>query len=92
MLKPTQGSLDKLEELLSELEYKVRYEKGNFKSNACVLLDHKVIVVNKFSTIETKVSALVEILSQIEVDESILSEKGRNFYRSLQQTKIEFKD
>lgn len=92
MLKPTQSTLDKLEELLSELLYKVRYEKGNFKSGSCLLLDNKVIVVNKFSTIETKVGSLAEILTGIEVDESTLSDKGRNFYRSLQQTKIDFKE
>lgn len=87
-MKATQHSLDKLEELYQEIQYKVRYEKGNFKSGACVLLESKVIVVNKFSTLENKINALVELLGQISFDESLLTEKNRIFYRTLQQTQL----
>lgn len=88
ILKATQHNLDKLEELFHELEYAVRFEKGNFRSGACTLQDNKVVVVNKFATIDQKIAALAEILNQSEVDESLLSDKMKSFYHSLKQTKL----
>ncbi|MBL0054097.1 MAG: hypothetical protein IPP29_22730 [Bacteroidetes bacterium] len=41
----------------------MRYEKGNFKSGYCVLETKKVVVVNKFVTLENKINTLVEILN-----------------------------
>ena len=41
MAKFTPAFLKKLEELLKEQGYDVRYEKGNFKSGFCVLEDKK---------------------------------------------------
>ena len=36
-MKITQGTLDKLEDILGESEYVVRYERGNFQSGWCLL-------------------------------------------------------
>ena len=36
-MKITQSTLDKLEDILSESEYVVRYERGNFQSGWCLL-------------------------------------------------------
>ena len=89
MLKANQSSLDKLQELFEAITYKVRFEKGNFKSGACVLENSRVVVVNKFATLESKINALVEILLQIEVDESLFDEKEKALYNSLKQTKLQ---
>ena len=62
MAKFTPAFLKKLEELLKEQGYDVRYEKGNFKSGFCVLEDKKVVVINKFSTLESRIQALTEII------------------------------
>lgn len=88
MLKATQSSLDKLQEVFEQAQYKVRYEKGNFKSGACVLENSRVVVVNKFATLESKITALVEILLQVEVDESLLEDKEKSLYQALKQTKL----
>lgn len=88
MLKATQSSLDKLQEVFQQAQYKVRYEKGNFKSGACVLENSRVVVVNKFATLESKITALVEILLQVEVDESLLEDKEKSLYQALKQTKL----
>ena len=61
MTKYTPAYLKKLEDLLKDNGYDVRYEKGNFKSGFCILEDKKVVVINKFSTIESRIQALVEI-------------------------------
>ncbi|HCN84540.1 MAG TPA: hypothetical protein DIT07_13105 [Sphingobacteriaceae bacterium] len=84
----TQHTLDKLEHLLKSLEYKVRYEKGNFKTGACLLENHKVIVVNKFSNLESKINSLVDMLQQLDINEPLLDEKQRGFLHLLKQTTL----
>ena len=43
-MKITQGTLDKLEDILGESEYVVRYERGNFQSGWCLLESKKIVV------------------------------------------------
>ncbi|MEC3881711.1 hypothetical protein [Parapedobacter sp. 10938] len=88
MISNTQHSLDKLETLLKDLGYKVRYEKGNFKTAACMLEHSKVVVVNRFSNIETKISSLVGILRDMPTIDAELDEKQRQFLRSIKQTRL----
>lgn len=68
--------------------YKVRYEKGNFKTGACMLQNSKVVVVNRFSNLEMKIGALVGLLRDMPTDGSMLNEKQRQFLRSIKQTKL----
>jgi hypothetical protein len=65
MAKFTPAFLKKLEDLLKEQGYEVRYEKGNFKSGYCVLEAKKVVVINKFSTLESRIQALIEIINHL---------------------------
>ncbi|WP_257668164.1 hypothetical protein [Parapedobacter tibetensis] len=88
MLPNTQHSLDKLESLLKDLGYKVRYEKGNFKTGACMLQSSKVVVVNRFSNLEMKISALVILLRDMQTDSGMLDEKQKQFLRNIKQTKL----
>lgn len=88
-LSYTQHTLDKLEQLLKALEYKVRYEKGNFKTAACMLESSKVVVVNKFSNIESKVNALAELLQTMPLNENLLDEKQKQFLYHLKQTSLQ---
>jgi hypothetical protein len=85
----TNHTLEKLETLLFAMGYKVRYEKGNFKTGSCLLEHNKVVVVNKFSNLEGKIAALVALVKQTNnTDENLLEEKQRQFYLSLQQTEL----
>jgi hypothetical protein len=61
MIKYTPQYLKKLEDFLKENLYEVRYEKGNFKSGYCILEAKKVVVVNKFATVESRIQSLFEI-------------------------------
>lgn len=90
MIKPTQHTLDKLEELFMQAGYNIRNEKGNFKSGSCLIEASKIIVLNKFSPVETKVSFLIESLPKIQIDESLLDDKNRKFFLELKQTEINF--
>ncbi|MFM2376591.1 MAG: hypothetical protein RLZZ165_1688, partial [Bacteroidota bacterium] len=79
---------EKLEALFKVLEFKLRYEKGNFKSGYCILADQNVVVINKFLPLDSKVTALIEILRQINVDETKLDESERKLLHRVRQTEI----
>lgn len=85
----TQYTLEKLENLLKSLKYKVRYEKGSFKTGACMIENSRIVVVNKFSNIESKINSLVLLLQTIPADESLLDEKQIQFLYSLKQTSLQ---
>ncbi len=89
-LSYTQHTLEKLESLLKSLGFKLRYEKGNFKTGACILEQSRVIIVNKFSNLESKIIALADLLQNTETDDNLLDEKQKAFLYLLKQTKLEF--
>lgn len=89
-LSYTQHTLEKLESLLKSLGFKLRYEKGNFKTGACILEQSRVIIVNKFSNLENKILSLADLLQNTETDDTLLDEKQKAFLYLLKQTKLEF--
>ncbi|KKO90385.1 MULTISPECIES: hypothetical protein [Sphingobacterium] len=88
MLPFTQSSLAKIEEFFKEQGYKVRYEKGSFRTGACMLQTTKVVVVNKFSNLEIKIQSLWNILLDIEIDPEAISEKLLPLYEDVLKSKI----
>jgi hypothetical protein len=88
MIKYTNQFLLKIEEMLGESNYTLRYEKGNFKSGYCVLKDQNIMIVNKFYTTEGKINALLDILKSTEIDTSKFSEKSQKLYEELSQTPV----
>ncbi|MEM6846036.1 MAG: hypothetical protein AAF944_18055 [Bacteroidota bacterium] len=74
-VKYTPHYLRKLEELLSESDYILRYEKGNFKPGYCILRDTCLVIVNKYYTLEGKINCLLEIIRQLDIDPEKLSPK-----------------
>jgi hypothetical protein len=89
MLTLTTHTLEKLEMLLKTAGYKVRYEKGNFKTGACLLLNSRMIVVNRFSNLESKILALAELTRELEIDHNLLDDKQLTFLQQLKQTKLQ---
>jgi len=89
MLTMTTHTLEKLEILLRSAGYKVRYEKGNFKTNACMLLSSKIIVVNKFSNLESKIHAIAELIRELELDFNLLDDKQITFVQQIKQTRLQ---
>ena len=87
-LSITQHNLEKIETLLKALNYKVRYDKGNFKTGACTVENSRIIVVNKFSNLESKILSLSELLKTLDTDESLLNEKQKQFLHTFKQTKL----
>ncbi|OCX54474.1 hypothetical protein BEL04_09555 [Mucilaginibacter sp. PPCGB 2223] len=89
MLTFTQHTLEKLENLLKAAGYKIRYEKGNFKTGACVLQNSRIVVVNKFSNLESKIHSVVELLLELEIDHKLLDEKQIIFLHQITQTRLQ---
>ena len=89
MLTLTTHTLEKLEILLRAAGYRVRYEKGNFKTGACLLLNNKIIVVNKFSNLESKIQAIVELIRDLELDYQVLDDKQITFLQQIKQTRLQ---
>ena len=89
MIKLTQHSLDKLEELLVMAGYTIRNEKGNFKSGSCLIESPNIIVLNKFAPVEAKVAYLVEAIHNLHLDENLLDEKNRKYFQLVKETTID---
>lgn len=83
VLKHTRHNLKKLETLFGELDYKVRYEKGHFKAGYAIVENNKVIVINKFYDLESRINCLIDILGEVGVDTAALSEPSAKLYRQL---------
>jgi len=76
-MRYTQTTLKKLESVFDELDYTVRYEKGNFQSGYCLVENRRIAVVNKFFDTEARINCLLEILSNADLDLETLSEASR---------------
>jgi hypothetical protein len=88
MIKYTNQFLTKLEDLIAESDYVLRYEKGSFKSGYCLLKEQKIMILNKFFTTEGKINTLLDILKNIELDTTRFTEKSRKLYQELSQTEV----
>lgn len=86
MIKYTKNYLAKLEDVIAESDHMLRYEKGNFKPGWCVLRESKIIIVNKFYTMEGKINCLVDILRTVQLDTAKMNEKNLAFFQELNQT------
>ncbi len=89
MIKYTNPFLNKLEDLIAESDYILRYEKGNFKSGYCLLREQKIMIVNKFFTTEGKINALLDILKVVVLDTTRFSEKSLKLYEDLSQAEVQ---
>ena len=84
-IKYSKYFLNKLEDLFSESDYILRYEKGNFKSGYCILNETRVVVVNKFYSLEGKVNCLLDIIKSVDLNIENLSAKNKIIYQELRE-------
>jgi hypothetical protein len=88
MIKYTNQFLAKLEDLIAESDYILRYEKGNFKAGYCLLREQKIMIVNKFFTMEGKINALLDIIRIVPLDTAKFSEKNLKLHEELTRTEV----
>jgi hypothetical protein len=83
MIKYTPQFLAKIEELIGETEYILRYEKGSFSAGYCVLKDTKIIIINKFFSLEGRINALLEIIRSLAFDDEKFTEKSKRLHQEI---------
>jgi hypothetical protein len=79
-MKYNQSAIDKIEKILDETGYVVRYERGNFQSGYCILEDRKVVVLNKFLQLEGRINTLMDIVPQLSITADSLTPEARKTY------------
>jgi hypothetical protein len=79
-MKYTQSTIDKLEKILDETNYVLRYERGSFQSGYCILEERKVVVLNKFLQLEGRINTLLDLIPQLNVNADALTPETRKTY------------
>ena len=79
-MKYTQNTLHKIEKVVSESGYIIRYERGTFTSGYCILEQKKVIVLNKFLQLEGRINTLIDLIPQLGFDAGTLTPESRKVY------------
>lgn len=82
-MKLNQSTLDKLEGILEDSGYIVRYERGTFQSGYCILEQKKVVVLNKFLMLESRINTLLELIPQINVTYDALTGESQKLYEEV---------
>lgn len=82
-MKLTQHNLDKFENILSQSDFKVRYERGNFQSGWCLLEEKRVVVLNKFLDVEGRINTLLDLIPQLNINYDKLTLESQKLYDSI---------
>ena len=87
-MRYSKKTLQDLEILLKELNYSVRYEKGNFQSGYCLVENANVVVVNRFYETDARINALIEIIGSIKNTDMEKSEKSEKLLEEIHLKRI----
>ncbi len=82
-MKYTQSTLDKLEKIVEEAGYVIRYERGTFQSGYCILEQKKVVVLNKFLQTEGRINTLIDLIPQLDIKPDSLSEESKKLHTDI---------
>ena len=82
-MKYTQKVLEKMEKILDESAYTVRYERGTFQSGYCILEQRKVVVLNRFLQIEGRINTLMDLIPKLSVNAESLTPEIRKAYEEV---------
>lgn len=82
-LKYTPATLEKIEKIIDEAGYILRYERGTFQSGYCILESKKVVVLNKFLQTEGRINTLIDLLGVLVLEPDYLSIESKKLYEEL---------
>lgn len=82
-MRYNQQTLDTLENLLKEGGYKLRTGKGSFNSGYCILQDKKVVVLNKYHSLEARINSLIEIIRELSFNVQTLPDELQDWYHKI---------
>ena len=74
------ATLKRLENILDESGYIVRYERGSFQSGYCILEDKKVVVLNKFLITEGRINTLMDLIPVVNINYDMLTKDSQKMY------------
>jgi hypothetical protein len=82
-MKYTQTTLHKIEALIEEAGYIVRYERGSFQSGFCILEDRKVVVLNKFLQLEGRINTLIDLIPHLKIQVETLTPDSKKWFADI---------
>jgi hypothetical protein len=82
-MKYTQHTLDKIEKIIEEGGYIIRYERGSFQSGYCILQEKKVVVLNKFFQTEGRINTLIDLMPQLDINIDLLTHESQKMYEEV---------
>lgn len=87
-MKYTQTTLDKIERIVEESGYVIRYERGNFQSGYCILQSKKVVVLNKFFQTEGRINTLIDLIPELTVNLDALTHDSQKLYLEIMSKEL----
>ncbi len=85
-MKYNPATLNKLEKVLEESSYVIRYERGTFQSGYCLLEAKKVVVLNKFLNVEGRINILIELIPQLAINIDKLTHESQKVYEDIMKS------
>lgn len=82
-LRFTPSTLEKIEKIVSEAGYIIRYERGTFQSGYCILESKKVVVLNKFLQTEGRINTLIDLVSNLPIEADHLSVDSKKLFEEI---------
>ncbi len=82
-LRFTPSTLEKIEKVIAESGYILRYERGTFQSGFCILESRKVVVLNKFLQTEGRINTLIDLIGILQIESAHLSPESRKVYEDV---------
>ena len=87
-MKLNQSYLDRLEDILGESDYAVRYERGTFQSGWCLLEQKRIVVLNKFLDTEGRINTLFELIPQLNINFDKLTHGSQKLYEDVMKKSV----
>ena len=82
-MKYTPSNLEKLESILKESDFTLRFERGTFQSGWCLLEQRRIVVLNKFLDVEGRINTLLDLIPQIDILFDKLTLGSQKLYESI---------
>jgi hypothetical protein len=83
VMKFTQHTLDKVEKIIEDNNYIIRYERGTFQSGYCILQEKRVVVLNKFLQTEGRINTLMDLMPQLDINFDKLTHDSQKLYSEI---------
>ena len=79
-IRYNQATLNRIEKIVEDAGYVIRYERGNFQSGYCILESRKVVVPNKFLQLEGRINTIIDLIPTFGINPDTLTPDNRRIY------------